>query len=370
MKRKQLPSIDISQSVMQRIKRDGIKMRPKSYFTIIKFLRNSSFALAILVSLVGIMSLVYVLKNDTFTDYKTLLGQAEFIKSLPWAGIVVTTLSVIAVILLSKVISSNSPKFKFSYALGIWLVLVVGSLVLANSLSPESTPSIIARTAYLSDKDPAKLYGEVIEVIDGNSLKVKVSGETIVVYTSTENIKTGDKILIIGNRKNGNFYAKVLEVTEAAPKQEEKKEENEEVVEMPKPAEPQPEPKTQPTPAPEPKPQPSPNPEPSPETTKTITIWAKTTTPVNYTIGSWTGPVHKIGWSSNFNLEQGYKLIWNKTGSPVYPGDEYYFNGSSSSGGVGVVDSELYGSGTYYVRACQYLGGSCGVYSNQITIEF
>jgi hypothetical protein len=27
------------------------------------------------------------------------------------------------------------------------------------------------------------------------------------------------------------------------------------------------------------------------------------------------------------------------------------------------------GAGTYYVRVCEYVGGACGVYSNELTVS-
>lgn len=77
----------------------------------------------------------------------------------------------------------------------------------------------------------------------------------------------------------------------------------------------------------------------------------------------------KISWSTNFTSTKGYKLVWSKNTYPTYPtrsGDKYQYYSSSStrSGSVSAFD----GTGTYYVRVCEYLSGSCGVYSNQITV--
>lgn len=47
-------------------------------------------------------------------------------------------------------------------------------------------------------------------------------------------------------------------------------------------------------------------------------------------------------------------------------GDKYHYNSSPSwsSDTITAFDE----AGTYYVRVCEYLGGHCGVYSNEITV--
>lgn len=73
-----------------------------------------------------------------------------------------------------------------------------------------------------------------------------------------------------------------------------------------------------------------------------------------------------VSWTAGFNSEKGYKLVWNTTGSPVYPGSEYQYHSEAGSNGNGYV--KAFSPGTYYIRVCEYLGGSCGTYSNQIVI--
>ncbi|MBD3311497.1 MAG: hypothetical protein GF349_03305 [Candidatus Magasanikbacteria bacterium] len=75
-------------------------------------------------------------------------------------------------------------------------------------------------------------------------------------------------------------------------------------------------------------------------------------------------------WSVDGYSPKGYKLLWSKNPKPSYPtraGDKYayYSNPNSRSGEVDLFD----GPGTYYVRVCEYLGGKCGLYSNQVTVE-
>lgn len=81
------------------------------------------------------------------------------------------------------------------------------------------------------------------------------------------------------------------------------------------------------------------------------------------------GSGEKISWSTIGNSDQGFKVVWSKNSGPTYPtrdGDKYHYYSDPA------VDSDTLdafsGSGTYYVRVCEYLGGKCGVYSNQIQL--
>jgi hypothetical protein len=79
----------------------------------------------------------------------------------------------------------------------------------------------------------------------------------------------------------------------------------------------------------------------------------------------------KVGWKVvGFTSENGFKIVWSKASGPTYPtrsSDEYIYNSAESArsqGGLSAFD----GAGYYYVRVCEYLGGKCGRYSNQIKI--
>ncbi len=366
MKRKELPTIDIAQSVMQRIKRDDIRMRSSRHFRLRNAVRKSSLIVAVALSCLGFLSLGYVLKNDVFLDYRSLASQSEFIGSLPWPGIVITLVSIVAVIAFMRLVRKQSPNFRISYALGVWAVLIVGVLGVAGSLSPEHTPEILARTAYFSDKDPSKVYGEVLEVIDAKSLKAKVGDTTFIVFTDTEGVKTGDKILILGEQKGDKMYADALKVVEKAPENKVAQKEEAKPAEEPKPVEEKPKPIVTPKPV-EAKPAPAPAPAPAPpEPTKAITIIA-----VGGPLGS-SPRKFQIDWSSNFTLENGYKLIWEiSPTTPTWPTSNYRYDGTASSSGTNYVKDTM-GPGTYNVRLCQYFPdtSTCGVYSNQITVTF
>lgn len=77
-----------------------------------------------------------------------------------------------------------------------------------------------------------------------------------------------------------------------------------------------------------------------------------------------------VNWSVDGYSSKGFKIVWSKNSGPTYPtrsGDKYHYRSdpNTTSDTISAFD----GVGTYYVRVCEYLGGACGVYSNQITVN-
>lgn len=95
--------------------------------------------------------------------------------------------------------------------------------------------------------------------------------------------------------------------------------------------------------------------------------------------GSDTGPVSSISvtgsgssvtWSADGYSKNGFKIVWSKNSQPTYPtreGDKYIYLSEPNSRNASL--DAFSGSGVYYIRVCEYLGGACGVYSNQIQVS-
>ena len=78
----------------------------------------------------------------------------------------------------------------------------------------------------------------------------------------------------------------------------------------------------------------------------------------------------KITWETVGNSPKGFKIVWSKTSGPAYPtrsGDKYQYLSNPDANSVTLTSFD--GVGIYYVRVCEYLGGKCGVYSNEVQIE-
>jgi hypothetical protein len=100
------------------------------------------------------------------------------------------------------------------------------------------------------------------------------------------------------------------------------------------------------------------------ETTKTVSTGAVTSLKISH-LGS-----GKVSWTVSGYSKEGFKVVWSKNSGPTYPtrgGDKYKYY-SNPDQRTTVIDP-FDGYGTYYVRVCEYLGGKCGVYSNQITVK-
>ncbi len=82
------------------------------------------------------------------------------------------------------------------------------------------------------------------------------------------------------------------------------------------------------------------------------------------------GNSSNIKWNTYGYSASGFKVVWSKNENPTYPtreGDQYHY--LSNPGVISDFITPFAGNGTYYVRVCEYLGGACGVYSNQITVQ-
>ena len=74
-----------------------------------------------------------------------------------------------------------------------------------------------------------------------------------------------------------------------------------------------------------------------------------------------------LNWNVNgVDTPIGFKVVKSVNPNPVYPGDAYHYLSNPD------VRSDVWTglSGVYHFRVCQYLGGACGVYSNDITLNF
>jgi len=76
-----------------------------------------------------------------------------------------------------------------------------------------------------------------------------------------------------------------------------------------------------------------------------------------------------LEWSPTGTSALGFKTVWSRNSDPTYPtrdGDQFHYLSDPSARRDEITGLE---SGkTYYFRVCEYLGGSCGTYSNQISL--
>lgn len=76
----------------------------------------------------------------------------------------------------------------------------------------------------------------------------------------------------------------------------------------------------------------------------------------------------ELSWTVNGSSALGYKVLWSPDPEPTYPcreQDKYFYNSSPDFRSDTVTN--LKPGQTYYFRVCEYLGGQCGTYSNQLS---
>ena len=74
-----------------------------------------------------------------------------------------------------------------------------------------------------------------------------------------------------------------------------------------------------------------------------------------------------LSWSlAGMESDMGFKVVWSTDANPVYPGSDYHYLSDDDSRADTV--SGLESGNTYHFRVCEYLGGKCGVYSNDVEI--
>jgi hypothetical protein len=107
----------------------------------------------------------------------------------------------------------------------------------------------------------------------------------------------------------------------------------------------------------------------------TVTIAAQNTEVVVESTGSIALNASKtdngvsLNWSlADMTSSMGFKVVWSANANPVYPGNDYHYLSSASSRADSV--SELTAGSTYHFRVCEYLGGKCGVYSNDVSVNY
>jgi hypothetical protein len=77
-----------------------------------------------------------------------------------------------------------------------------------------------------------------------------------------------------------------------------------------------------------------------------------------------------VNWAATGYSKNGYKIVWSKNAAPTYPtreGDRYIYLSEPSATSTTIEAFD--GAGAYHVRVCEYLGGACGVYSNEATTQ-
>jgi len=101
----------------------------------------------------------------------------------------------------------------------------------------------------------------------------------------------------------------------------------------------------------------------------TVTVSGSTTNTTGGTIslsGNVNSGIVYLNWViNNMTSESGFKVVKSTEPNPVYPGNDYHY---LSDQNIRSDNWTNLSAGTYHFRVCEYLGGSCGVYSNDLAL--
>ena len=75
----------------------------------------------------------------------------------------------------------------------------------------------------------------------------------------------------------------------------------------------------------------------------------------------------EVDWEvKNFTADKGFKVLMSSKPNPVYPGSDFHYLADPNARNDKWYD--LFMGGTYYFRVCEYLGSTCGIYSNNVAL--
>ena len=104
-------------------------------------------------------------------------------------------------------------------------------------------------------------------------------------------------------------------------------------------------------------------------TVKTNGAFAENVMPgsIDLSVNPIAGGKAEISWTlSDMTSPKGFKIVIDDQADPVYPGNEYHYLTDPEARSD--VWTGLNAGQTYHFRVCEYLGGYCGTYSNDVAV--
>ncbi len=216
----------ITDKVLNKIKSGEVKMKSKTYFILRMVLLILSTLVLIFFIIYFVSFIIFSLRASgvLFLPKFGFPGIKIFLNSLPWLLIFISAILIILLEIFAK-------KFTFVYRRPIlYSLLAIIMIVVIGSLLVEKTPFHsnlfwktqeghlpIMRTVYRDFGVPrtGNIYHGVISEVVGNDFKIETPrGEILAIVVSSKtrpiletDIKEGDAIVVLGERKNGIIQA-------------------------------------------------------------------------------------------------------------------------------------------------------------------
>lgn len=225
---KTINNIDLSGKIMAEIKNNNIKMKPRIYFILEKWLLKLLLLLILAIAAFFINISLFKLRIYDPIGFALLgiIGIRGFIGSIPW---IMISVSIVSTTILIKLLSRYDFYYKKNFAvatLGVVIFLLTGGFLIdSTGLNENAKKSgnypLLYKGIYLSD---SWVMGEV-EIVDKNKKEMIVETphrETIKVVWSDStfmpsgnNFEHGTYVQVSGNKQKSTFHAEGIIIRES-----------------------------------------------------------------------------------------------------------------------------------------------------------
>lgn len=215
---KQPKTIDLTQTVMQRISHERIVMRSRRYFVVGRVAYG-----ALLFGMAGfavllVLAVLWALRYAVFIEYLSApRGAWLFVRSLPWQGVVLTVVAVVgAWASLRQLHARGSLVHGRQVLAGAAVFLLIVSLF--GLVGPRASAArFLGKVAFLSAQQPVKVVG-TIDIIKVNTLLLRTAEglRYVTLAGITIELHENDEVMILGTERDGVITPHVVRVLYAA----------------------------------------------------------------------------------------------------------------------------------------------------------
>ena len=199
---------DQNNKIIEKIKRDDIKMKPKMYFILKGLLVVLGFIIVFLLSFFIMSLIIFKLQNDgsLLLPGFGLVGMKILFTSFPWVLLIL-------VLLFIAVLETFAGSFKLVYRKPlIYSVILIALLVLLGGMIFAKTPfhNKMGHMVY-GREDLKDVYIGKITNVDKESFTIKTKyDQEIIVSSRLANIRVGQWIMIIGQMEDNTLKIKEI----------------------------------------------------------------------------------------------------------------------------------------------------------------
>ena len=216
---------DLSAVIMEKIEKEGIKIRSKYLVLAEKLGLGSSLVLSIIISALFVNLILYWLKSSQNLDFLSFgsLGFLAFLESFPYLWLVaVVVFLIIASLILKKYDISYQKPYTWLVLTILFLAFMVGGVVAVSGINEKLAQQVSKGRFFplkpfyqkgYGLKKKNGIVGKIIKV-EKSSLLVDVAGQSVKVifdqqtrFPHGQDFHLGDWIRVVGKYQGNDFYA-------------------------------------------------------------------------------------------------------------------------------------------------------------------